>query len=103
MGVQEEGKLGFYCRVAPPTNKIIMRGFGSARRAFFFDESAQNHVLPVRGTTGNWSTAHNQDGSETRSDAQGHLSAQAVFARAVEFGMEAQPCPTQVLEKHETQ
>ena len=81
------------CAVACATGeKIIYAGFRPrATRHFCFGESAQNHVLRVRGTTGNWSTAPNQDGSGTR-------FAQTAFAGEVGFGPAAQPRPTQVTE-----
>ena len=43
------------------------------------EQRTQNHVLRARGTAGNWSTAPNQDGSETRSEVQSHLSTQTVL------------------------
>jgi len=59
---------------------IYHAGFRTrATSPFCFGKSDQNHFLRVRGTTGNWSTAPNQDGSETR-------SAQTVLAGGADSG-----------------
>jgi len=66
------------------------------RAGFLFRQKGPKPFLPVRGPfdsaqgrpTGNWSTTPNpstplragQDGSETRSEMQSHLSTQTVFA-----------------------
>jgi hypothetical protein len=61
------------CGVSPPRDEVLL-----------FRQKNSKALLPVRGTTGNWSTAPNQDGSETR-------CAQTVFAKEVGFGVVAQP------------
>jgi len=61
-----------------------MQGFAPADDLLLFRQKEAKPFLPVRGTTGNWSTTPNQDGSETR-------SAQTVFTKEGGFGVPAQP------------
>jgi len=56
-----------------------MQGFAPADDLLLFRQKEAKPFLPVRGTTGNWSTAPNQDGSGTR-------SAQTAFAEKLDSG-----------------
>ncbi len=80
------------------------QGFAPADDLLLFRQKEAKPFLPVRGPSdltqkqglrGPWSTTPNQDGSETRSEVQSHLSTQTVFAKEVEFGGAVQPRPRQ--------
>jgi len=81
-----------------------MQGFAPADDLLLFRQKEAKPFLPVRGPSnlaqkqafrGAWSTTPNQDGSETRSEVESHLSTQTVFAKEVGFGVPAQPRPRQ--------
>jgi hypothetical protein len=57
-----------------------MQGFAPADDLLLFRQKEAKPFLPVRGTTGNWSSAPNKDGEETRCKVQDHLSTQTVLA-----------------------
>ena len=65
-------KFGFFM--------YLKQGFAPADDLLLFRQKEAKPFLPVRGTTGNCSTAPNPDGSETRCEVQSHLSTQTVFA-----------------------
>ena len=73
----------YLCRVSPRRDEALL-----------FRQTCPNPFLPVRSPSGAWSTAPNQDDSETPFEVQGHLFGQTVLAREVGFGAAAQPRPT---------